>query len=200
MDVNHPCCLPMFLVLPMWNWWSKLLSKEIECCRMLGSIYVKPKITWISVYDKQHEEQQFQVGDWVYLRLTQYRQSSLDVRKNLKLAPYFYEPYKILQKIGQVAYRLELPHGSKIHPTFHVSLLKKQLRIRAAVQATLSPLDVTDNSLLPTPQALLDHQKKNNKQRYWSIGKTWPQLKLLGTTLLTSSSALPPSTLRTRAL
>jgi hypothetical protein len=88
------------------------------------------------VYDKQHKERQFQVGDWVYFY--NYTGSPpLMLEKNLKLTPCFHGPYKILQKIGQVAYRLELPHGSKIHRLFHVSLLKKQLGIRAVVQATL---------------------------------------------------------------
>jgi hypothetical protein len=44
-----------------------------------------------------------------------------------KLKPIFYGPYKIIRKVGEVAYKLELLEGSKIHNALHVSCLKKDL-------------------------------------------------------------------------
>ncbi|KAJ7548312.1 hypothetical protein O6H91_07G006800 [Diphasiastrum complanatum] len=69
----------------------------------------------------------FQVGDWVYLRIL--KDSSVKrTGKHYKLSPRYRGPFKILKKIGSLAYQLELPDGSQVHPVFHVSHLKKSLR------------------------------------------------------------------------
>ena len=76
--------------------------------------------------DQHRSERSFEVGDWVFLRLQPYKQISMkQQKKNNKLSPRYYGPYQIMQKIGSVAYKLEFPPTTKIHPVFHVSCLKK---------------------------------------------------------------------------
>ena len=68
----------------------------------------------------------FDVGDYVFLRLRPYKQMFLkQAKKDNKLSPNYYDPYKVLQKIGTMAYKLELLASSRVHPIFHVSRLKK---------------------------------------------------------------------------
>lgn len=56
--------------------------------------------------DKKRSFREFKVGDWVYLKLQPYVQSSIAPRANHKLAFKYYGPYLVLDKIGTVAYRL----------------------------------------------------------------------------------------------
>ncbi|TYK23013.1 disease resistance protein [Cucumis melo var. makuwa] len=60
--------------------------------------------------DLHRRELKFRVDD-VYLKLRPYRQRSLTRKRCEKLAPKFYGPYRIIEEIGEVAYRLNLPPG-----------------------------------------------------------------------------------------
>ena len=73
-------------------------------------------------------------------------QSSLKKKGAEKLKPRFYDPYKVIQKVGEVAYELELIEESKIHNAFHVSNLKKTSGQHIAPSIELPPLD--DEGLL----------------------------------------------------
>lgn len=103
--------------------------------------------------NKRRSERSFVVGDWIYLKLQPYVQASLAPQANQKLAFQFFGPYKILAHVGSVAYKLELPSTSTIHPVFHVSQLKR-----------IVPSDVTlaqlPNSLtgIQIPEAILQRR------------------------------------------
>ena len=71
----------------------------------------------------------FQIGDHVYLKVTPFKGTQRFQEKG-KLAPRYVGPFRILVRRGAVAYQLELPQSlSTIHDVFHVSQLKKCLRV-----------------------------------------------------------------------
>ena len=104
--------------------------------------------------NKHRKERYFVVGDFVFLKLKQNRQQSVMNRVNPKLSAKYYGPSEVVEKIGEVAYRLKLPPSLKIHPVFHVSLLKKVVG-KYKVEEVL-PIELGDDRAeLMTPEAIL---------------------------------------------
>ena len=99
--------------------------------------------------------------DWVYVKFQPYRQSAIVNMKHLKLSAKLFIPYKVLDKIGIVAYRLQLSVQAMVHPFFHVSQLK--LHIGLVVTPTQLPLLTEKGVLAKKPVAMLDRRirKKN---------------------------------------
>ncbi|KAA8539377.1 hypothetical protein F0562_026069 [Nyssa sinensis] len=104
--------------------------------------------------NQHRREVSFNIGDYVYLKLQPYRQTSIAFRGSLKLSPRFYGPYKVIERVGPVAYKLDLPVGSLIHDTFHVSLLRKHLGTIAPTSPDLPPV-AADSTILPQPESIL---------------------------------------------
>jgi hypothetical protein len=65
--------------------------------------------------DLKRLERNFDIGAWFYLQLLPYRQMSVAHLQTLKLSPRFYGPFQILQQVGKVVYRLDIPTGSLVH-------------------------------------------------------------------------------------
>lgn len=77
--------------------------------------------------DKKRREVEFQLDDWVFLKLRPYKQNTLQKRRNAKLSPKFFGSYNMVERIGSLAYKLQPPPKSAIHPVFQVSQLKQAL-------------------------------------------------------------------------
>jgi hypothetical protein len=117
----------------------KLKSRVIRECLIRWRGIPVEDATYVA--DRQLIEHSFEVGDVVFVRLQPYRQSSLKKSEAEKLKPRFYGPYRIMCRVGEVAYELELPEGSWIHNVLHLSCLKKVVGQFISTSKELPPLD-----------------------------------------------------------
>jgi hypothetical protein len=107
--------------------------------------------------DSKRSERVFQVGDKVLLKLQPYAQKTVVNRPYPKLAYKYFGPFTVLERIGQVAYRLELPPSSQVHNVFHVSQIKDYRSDYSPVFAELPKtpaLDTEDTA----PEKILDRR------------------------------------------
>eukprot|EP00253_Pinus_taeda_P011086 PITA_11086 len=110
-------------------------------------------------------ERIFDVGDWVFLRLQPYKQMSLKQdKKDNKLSLKYYGPYKVLQSICTMAYKLELPLTSQLHPIFHVSCLKKVIGDKLPIQTILPELD-EEGKVILEPEAVTKTRTQQLRNR-----------------------------------
>ena len=80
-----------------------------------------------SYADNRRRDLQFEIGDRIFLKISPWK-GVLRFGRRGKLSPRFIKPYEIVSKVGPVAYRLKLPPElSRIHDTFHVSMLRKYI-------------------------------------------------------------------------
>ena len=107
-----------------------------------------------AIADSHRCELEIDVGAWVYVKLQPYRQVSLTGAKYHKISKRFYGPYRVMSKVGLVAYKLELPSHSKIHDVFHCSLLKPNIGAPPTAIDHLSPATM-DNHPIVTPLVIL---------------------------------------------
>lgn len=104
--------------------------------------------------DKHRRDVEFEVDDMVFLKLRPYRQKSVVRRFYPKLAAKFYGSYRVLARIGKVAYRIQLPPGARVHDFFHVSVLKKALGNHEVV-SEFPPVGFTETESPLIPEEVL---------------------------------------------
>ncbi|GJS39431.1 putative reverse transcriptase domain-containing protein [Tanacetum coccineum] len=117
-----------------------------------------------SYADLKRKPMEFQVGDKFMLKVSPWK-GVVHFGKRGKLNPRYVGPFKVLEKVGEVAYKLEIPEElSRVHNTFHVSNLKKCY----ADEPLAVPLDGLhfDDKLqfVEEPVKIMDHEVKRLKR------------------------------------
>lgn len=126
--------------------------------------------------DARRSFREFQVGEQVLLKLQPYVQKSVVHRPYPKLSFKYFGPFNVLERYGSVAYKLELPTDSQVHPVFHVSQLKSYVPDHTPVFTELPTALQLDVANLQ-PEEILDRRvvKKANAS-YLQVLIKWTTL------------------------
>jgi hypothetical protein len=114
-----------------------------------------------SYHNKRRKPLHIEVGDYVYLKVSPTKGMQRFGIKG-KLAPRYIGPYEIIEACGPVAYKLKLPPKmSTIHSVFHVSQLKKCVRLPTEVMTEPDVEIELDLSYQEHPSKVLDCQERS---------------------------------------
>ena len=123
--------------------------------------------------DAKRREESFVIGDEVVLATKHLR--NLEPHLPMKLRRRWVGPFPIAKVISPVAYRLDLPPGWKIHPTFHVGCLKRYLRSNEFVREVEPPPPLLVEGVLEYEvEGILRHKSKGARRRYLVLWKGYP--------------------------
>ncbi|WVZ55231.1 LOW QUALITY PROTEIN: hypothetical protein U9M48_005920 [Paspalum notatum var. saurae] len=117
-----------------------------------------------SYSDRRRRPLVFEKGDHVYLRVSPMKGVHRFGVKG-KLAPRYVGPFKITERCGPVAYRLELPpHLAAVHDVFHISQLKKCLRVPEEEVDTSQIQIEPDLTYEARPIKILDQKQRSTRR------------------------------------
>lgn len=127
---------------------DRSLSAKDVVIQLLKFHLVRAQNRMTQQANKHQSDRTFAIGDMVYLKLQPYKQASVRHHSFHKLMPKFYGPYKVLDKIGHVAYQQDLhpnsnhqlPLPAVITDAFHAketeAILERKMVKRGPVAAT----------------------------------------------------------------
>ncbi|WVZ52577.1 LOW QUALITY PROTEIN: hypothetical protein U9M48_003625 [Paspalum notatum var. saurae] len=142
-----------------------LVSQAEEQVKLIHSNLKRAQSRQKSYSDKRRRPLVFELDDHVYLRVSPMKGVHRFGVKG-KLAPRYVGPFKITEQCGPVAYRLELPpHLAAVHDVFHVSQLKKCLRVPEEAVDTSQIQIEPDLTYEERPIKILDQKQRATRRK-----------------------------------
>nr|GEX10690.1 putative reverse transcriptase domain-containing protein [Tanacetum cinerariifolium] len=142
--------------IPQWKWDNITMDFITKLPRTLSGY----DTIWKSYTNVRRKPLEFQVGNMVMLKVSPWK-GVICFGKREKLNLIYIGPFKVLAKVGTIAYRLKLPQQlSRVHSSFHVSNLKKCLS-----DDPLDEIHIDDKLyFVEEPVDIMDHEVKRLKQ------------------------------------
>ncbi|VFQ94532.1 unnamed protein product [Cuscuta campestris] len=128
-----------------------LLRERADLLTDLKTHLAKMRQHMVAQANSHRRDVSYAVGDLVLLKLRPYRQHSVARPLSSKLSRRYYGPFPVLERVGPVAYRLQLPPNSRIHNVFHVSLLRPFIQQGPSLPPVALPADFFKGCLVSVP-------------------------------------------------
>ena len=153
------------------NKWLEQLHSSIQLA--------KESLLDAQMYQEQYvnssrREEEFKVGEKVLLSTKNFTQDKDKERKSKKLTSKFASPFKIKKQVSKVAYELELPESLKIHPVFHVGLLKRYTEDTEFGRIPTPPEPIGIDNEEYEVEKIIDSKIKYRKKYYLVKWKNFP--------------------------
>ncbi|XP_020254273.1 uncharacterized protein LOC109831353 [Asparagus officinalis] len=147
----------------------ELIERSVDAVRIIRERFRIAQDRFKHWADAKHRKLEFQPGDHVFLKISPNR-GTIRFERRGKLSPRYVGPFDVLERVGEVAYRLALPPAlAGVHNVFHVSRLRKYFG---------DPSDVVDFSEIEVrsgltyekqPVAILDRREKTLRNKIVSL-------------------------------
>lgn len=124
-----------------------------------------------TLFDRNVQDKRFKVGQQVLVSTRHMAMKGSKVERRKKLTPKYIGPYPILEEINPVAYKLKLPEHMKLHPVFHVSLLREfKSDDRRATEAP--EVDLIDGEVHLAMDRIVD-ERQTGRKKYTQFLVRW---------------------------